>query len=38
VAAHEVKKIQVIAAGIKNARGEMTNFEKLILVNTATNA
>ncbi|MFN3852658.1 MAG: VWD domain-containing protein [Spirosomataceae bacterium] len=38
VASYEDKKLQVIAAGKKNASGEMTNLEKLILVNTTNNA
>ncbi|GGD54983.1 hypothetical protein GCM10011514_18960 [Emticicia aquatilis] len=37
VASYEDKKLQVIAAGKKNARGEMTNLDKLILVNTTNN-
>ncbi|MFY7911778.1 MAG: VWD domain-containing protein [Emticicia sp.] len=38
VASYEDKKLQVIAAGKKNTSGEMTNLEKLILVNTTNNA
>jgi outer membrane lipoprotein SlyB len=38
VASYEDKKLQVIAAGKKNTKGEMTNLEKLILVNTTNNA
>jgi hypothetical protein len=38
VASYEDKKLQVIAAGKKNTKGEMTNLEKLILINTSNNA
>ncbi|HLO46455.1 MAG TPA: VWD domain-containing protein [Leadbetterella sp.] len=38
VASYEDKKLQVIASGKKNTKGEMTNFEKLILVKTTNNA
>lgn len=38
VASYEDKKLQVIGAGKKNIKGELTNLEKLILINTTNNA
>lgn len=38
VANYPDKKLQVIAAGTKNNKGELTNLELLILINTTNNA